>query len=245
MDAVTDTNTASFTTTTIQLSEEEEELCAHYEKLIEADLRIQKMAVRGYDKQNRPIIVKFCRETKWSGEETSDEGFQWAQLYVAERAIAATELRSIGKSEQLTAIFDFSVYDSGNTPPVRVMVETIKVLQANYPERLGKALVLDAPFWMHALMKVVNPFLALKTREKLAVLGTSALPNLWPLRGSSFAEIREETVRAIVDPDQAMPFMLPDAKLTSAIDAAYQLRQVPFYELYDSASPPAVATAES
>jgi hypothetical protein len=245
---VTDTtDVALLTTRTIQLSEDDAERCEHFEKLIEEDFRIQKMAVRGYDKENRPIIVKFCRETLWSGKENAGEGFQLAQLYIAERAIAATELRSVGNSEQLTAIFDFSAYDAGNAPPVTVMVDTIKILQTNYPERLGKAVVLDAPFWMQALVQIVNPFLAAKTRAKLNVVATSIMPKLWPLRGASTAEIRENSVRDVVDPDQAMPFMLPDAKLTSAIDIAHQLRHVPFYELYDSVKPPplAIATAES
>jgi CRAL/TRIO domain len=235
---------ASLTTRTIQLSEEEAEQCARFEKLIEDDLHIQKMAVRGYDKENRAIIVKLCREAQWSGSETADEAFYLAQLYIAERAIAATELRSIGKKEQLTAIFDFSTYDAANKPPVTVIVHTLKILQANYPERLGKAIALDAPFFMQAVIAVVNPLLAAKTRDKLAILGSSSLqlPKLWPLRGTSPspAEVREETVRAVLDPDQAMPFMLPDAKLISAIDVVRQLRQVPFYELYDYATPDSV-----
>lgn len=221
-------------TKNVELSIEEENQCLHFEQLLEDDFTIQKMAVRGHDKENRPVIVKLCRETKWSGDENADEGFQLAQFYIAERAIANAELRSVGKHGKVTAIFDFSSYDPGNAPPVKVMVETIKALQANYPERLGKAVVLDSPFWMQTLVQLVNPFLAPVTRDKLAVLGTSVLPKLWS-KGPSSEQIREDTVRAIIDADQAMPFMLTDAKLTTAIDAHHQLRLVPFFELYDSA----------
>lgn len=234
----TDDPFAASCTTTIRHSEKDEALCTRFEKLIEDDFSVQKMAVRGHDKENRPIIVRSSRGSKWSGDEAADEGFRWAQVYIAERAIAATELQSMGKNEKLTAFFDFSSYSAHNAPPVKVMVDTVKVLQANYPERLGKAVVLDAPFWMQAIMNIVTPFLAIKTRDKLVVLGISPLPSLWPVKGSSYAEVREQTVRAVVDLEHAMPFMLPDGKLASTIDVDRQLRQVPFYELYDSVSPP-------
>lgn len=200
------------------------------------------MAVRGHDKENRAIIIKLCREGKWSGDETADEGYQLAQSFIAERAIAATETRSIGTIEQITLVFDLSAYSAANAPPVKVMIETIKILQAKYPERLGKVIVLDAMVWMQAVLKVINPFLVAKTREKLVVLGSSLFFDFWPLRGTfpSSAVIREESVRTVVHPDQAMPFMLPDAKLISAIDVVHLLRQVPFYELYDYTPPSAV-----
>jgi CRAL/TRIO domain len=222
------------TTRTIQLDDNDARQCAHFEAIIENDLGIQKMAVRGHDKENRPIIVKFCREAKWSVESPhADEGFTMSQLYVAERAIAVAELSSLGTNEKLTAIFDFGAYDSSHAPPITVMVETLKALQANYPERLGKALILDTPYWMQAVMQLVSPFLSAATRDKLTLLGSSILPRLWS-SGPSAEEVRLSAVRAIVDPDQAMPFMLPDASRTSDIDVTHQLRRVPFFELYDS-----------
>jgi CRAL/TRIO domain len=226
--------TAPQTTRIIQLDDTDERQCAHFEAIIENDLGIQKMVVRGHDKEKRPIIVKFCREAKWSVESPhADEGFTMAQLYVAERAIAVAELSSLGTNEKLTAIFDFSAYDSSHAPPITVMVETLKALQANYPERLGKALILDTPYWMQAVMQLVSPFLSAATRDKLTLLGSSILPRIWS-SGPSAEEVRLSTVRAIVDPDQAMPFMLPDARRTSDIDITHQLRRVPFFELYDS-----------
>jgi CRAL/TRIO domain len=222
------------TTRRIQLDGNDARQCTHFEAIIENDLGIQKMAVRGHDKERRPIIVKFCREAKWSVESPhADEGFTMAQLYFAERAIAVAELSSLGTNEKLTAIFDYSAYDSSHAPPITVMVETLKALQANYPERLGRALILDTPYWMQAVMQLVSPFLSAATRDKLTMLGSSILPRLWS-SGPSADEIRLSTVCAIVDPDQAMPFMLPNARRTSDIDVTHQLRRVPFYELYDS-----------
>jgi len=229
----------SDTAVTIELSEKDAEACSHFERLIEADLRVQTMAVRGHDRENRPIIVKLCRAQAWNSEAAdSDEAYLLAQLFVAERAIAAAELLSMGKSEKLTAIFDFGAYNSSNSPPVKTMATTLKLLQDHYPERIGRALVLDAPFWMQAFFKILYPFLSEKTRKNISMVGGAGSVSLsslsWPLgSGSSTSEIREETVRALVEPEHAMPFMLVDAKLTSPIDVDQQLRLVPFHELYD------------
>lgn len=209
------------------------------ERLIEHDLMKQTMAIRGLDKQNRPIILRFPRQRPWNDTSSQEEedSFQWAQLYMAERAIAAAEIRSRSHSELLTVFFDFGSYDSKNAPPVSVMIRTVTVLQANYPERLGKALIMDVPFWINAVISVVQPFLSAKTREKLVVLGSSSLvpASLWRPFSSSddSASTRDAALRELVDADQAMPRFRDDGHLKSDIDIAHFLRDIPFYELYD------------
>jgi hypothetical protein len=113
------------------------------------------------------------------------------------------------------------------------MIDTVKMLQANYPERLGKALILEAPFWMLAVFKVVSAFLAEETRAKVSIVSSGSLSSLWPFGGSSPETSREAIVRDVVDSSQAMPFMLPDAELNSEISIERQLKDVPFHELYD------------
>jgi len=226
---------------TVELSQEDAQVCSRFERLIETDLRIQPMVVRGHDRENRPIIIKLSRQQKWNSEdEIASETYLLANLYVAERAIANSEFLSRGIGEKLTPVFDFADYSSTNSPPLKEIVNAIKMMQANYPERIGRALILDAPFWMQAVFKVISPFLAERTRKQLSVLGgagssTISLSLVWPLGGgSSSTDTRDETVRAVVDPAQAMPFMLKDAKLTTELDLDHQLRRVPFHVLYDS-----------
>jgi hypothetical protein len=212
------------------------------ERLIEHELSIQTMAIRGHDKLNRPIILRFPRQRPWSvgNDATSQEeedSFLWAQLYMAERAIATAEKCSRSQSEQLTVFFDFGSYDSKNAPPLSVMIRTVTLLQANYPERLGKALIMDVPFWINAVISIVQPFLSAKTREKLVVLGSSSLmpASLWQPFSSSVdsAALRDAAIRELVDADQAVPRLRNDGQLVTVIDIAYQLKHVPFYELYD------------
>ena len=177
-------------------------------------------------------------------------GFFWAQIYMAERATAIAEIQNLGnlQSEQMTVVLNFQSYNSNHAPPINVVIRTISLLQQHYPERLGKAIVLDAPFWMTTLMTIIHPFLSSKTRDKLIVQGSSmSLSSLLRLPFTSSAvapsgdntdthQKREELMRSMVSVDQAMPFMILDGQLTSTNDIDYQIRIVPFYELYDYAT---------
>jgi CRAL/TRIO domain len=212
------------------------------ERLIERDLNSQTMVIRGHDKLNRPIILRFPRQRVWSvdsdaSSQEDEDSFYWAQLYIAERAIAVAEIRSRGQSELLAVFFGFGSYDSKNAPPVGVMIRTVTGLQANYPERLGKAVVMDVPFWINALISVVQPFLSVKTREKLVVLGSSSLMpgSLWRPFSSSVDSVttRDAVLRELVDADQAMPRFRDDGNLKSDIVIDHFLHHIPFYELYD------------
>jgi CRAL/TRIO domain len=228
--------TTGATMTAVSLTDEEVEICSKWERLIDRDVNVQTMAVRGHDKKKRAIVVKACRSIPWDTDDTeAGLGFKMTQIYFAERAIAATEVMTLGRDDYLAAMFDFGAYESTNSPPARVMIATVKELQANYPERLGNAVVVGAPFWMQAVMKMLYPFMAEATRSKLHVLGSSPLGSLWATSKSPTADlIREETIGAIVDGEQAMAFMLAEAKLTSEINVQRQLHDVPFFQLYDA-----------
>jgi CRAL/TRIO domain len=201
-----------------------------------------------------------------------EQGFQWAQLYMAERAIAIAEMESFGTRYQISAFFDYTQYNSNHAPPMSVLIQVIvSTLQAHYPERLGKAVFINAPFWTSSILNIISPLLPSKTRAKLLLLGSSSssltswLPTtssigsfLWrPFATSATPEASVATISesmpnrtddddaeaidevppaavcAIVDAEQAMPFMRSDGRLLSPIDILYQLQQVPFFHLYD------------
>lgn len=44
---------------------------------------------------------------------------------------------------------------------------------------------------------------------------------------------KKEKLGSLISNEQAMPFMLPEGKLTTEIDANYFMRKAPFYCLYD------------
>ena len=90
---------------------------------------------------------------------------------------------------------------------------------------------------MQAVFKVIAPlFLSEKTRQAIAILGgtnsatTLSLSSLWSAGVSSAVDVRDKSVRAVVEPQQAMPFMLQGATLTSELNNIdQQLRAVPFH----------------
>lgn len=204
-----------FQTDTIYITEEETEAALRYRTFVEEEMSKQVMLVRGMDVSNRSIVLKFHRQ---SGE-TTDEAYIMTQLYIAERAIAATEFLSQGKEEKVSAIFDFADYNSAHSPPRTAMQTMVVMLQRNYPERLHQLIVVDAPFWMRALFKLMSPFLNADVKAKVIMI---------------YGDIEKESVIGpLVGKEQAMPFMIPNGQLSASPDVDFFLQMVPFHCLYD------------
>lgn len=220
-------------------------MAKQYRSYLEEEMSKQVMVVRGMDRERHAIVIKMPRESS----ETNDEAFITAQLYIAERVIAATELLSEGKKEKVLAIFEFGTYSSSNAPPFRVMRGMATMLQRNYPERLSHLCVLDPPFFMRAIFNLIHPFLSADTKEKVFMLSSavSACPLLCGSILAFFRDVsltkkiesydtkasKQEKLGSLVSNDQAMPFMIPEGKLTTEIDTKHFLQNVPFNRLYD------------
>ena len=141
-------------------------LLLEYESQIAKDLSTQPMAVCGMDPDRRAIVVKCSRTTS----ECDEEAYVLSHLYTAERAIAATEWASGGVEEKVVAMMDFADYGEGHRPPIQAIRRLIGEMQAVYPERLEKMLVLNPPFWMRALFGVVRVFLDKDVRNKVELV---------------------------------------------------------------------------
>ena len=48
-----------------------------------------------------------------------------------------------------------------------MFVQVLNILQNHYPERLGRAFVINVPFLLNAFYKMINPFIDPVTKEKL------------------------------------------------------------------------------
>eukprot|EP00538_Stauroneis_constricta_P011796 CAMPEP_0119553550 /NCGR_PEP_ID=MMETSP1352-20130426/6277_1 /TAXON_ID=265584 /ORGANISM="Stauroneis constricta, Strain CCMP1120" /LENGTH=362 /DNA_ID=CAMNT_0007599985 /DNA_START=90 /DNA_END=1178 /DNA_ORIENTATION=+ len=182
----------------------------------------QEMVVRGHGKQRHAILYKQPRTVP--PEETNERAYIMANLYIAERALAATEYLSCGEEEKLIAIFNFDNYSRSNSPPHHLHSLFTKLLQRTYPERLKKFVVLDAPLWMRLGFKVISPFLAAETREKINFVGGAEKKK----QGGSSSLFGE-----LVHPSQATPYLMDGGKLSSEVDARHFVLNVPFYRLYD------------
>ena len=159
--------------------------------------------------------------------------------------MAITELHSRGTCHQISAMLDCTTYQSQQAPPVRVVIRVmVQVLQNHYPERLGRAVVVHAPFWMTVLMKLLYPLMATKTREKLVLMAptsstssssslSSWLPNtvnhlFWKTTAVSVAPVEATSMKSDHDPNhphdhtKSIPLVVPsssDATIQAIVDA--------------------------
>ena len=199
----------------VNVTDDQAEIQADFCAAVQDDLAKQVMLVRGHDREKRALMIKMGRTTS----EMNEDSYFLAQIYLTERALAATEVISKGKQDQMVAIFDFGTYSSSNSPPFKVVMNTVKTLQRIYQDRLKKLFILDPPFWMRGVYTMLHPFLSPRTREKVNM--------------PSGMRQKESILSDVIDVEQAMPFMLADGNLTSEIEIERFLRRVPFHALYD------------
>lgn len=145
-------------------SKEDTELAQHYRRLILEELPKQVLVVRGHDKEGHPVYNLMNRTAP--KETTNEEGFVVTRLYVMERALAVTEVRSRGRLEKITAIMAYSQLQRGNSPPTDALKKLVVILQNSYTERLRRLIVLAPPTWARVVYNLIYPFLRRETTQK-------------------------------------------------------------------------------
>ena len=114
-------------------------------------------------------------------QNTKNHSQQMKQLvYTMESAIAMKPKESRDRmevapvrtpaSEQLIVLLDFTGYTLRNAPPFKTSLETLKILQDYYCERLGEALLLNPPGVFRFLWKLIRPFIDKRTLKKINFL---------------------------------------------------------------------------
>ncbi len=73
-------------------------------------------------------------------------------------------------AEQLIVLLDFTGYTLRNAPPYKTSLETLKILQDYYCERLGEAMLLNPPGVFRVLWKLIRPFIDKRTLKKINFL---------------------------------------------------------------------------
>ncbi|EME85470.1 uncharacterized protein MYCFIDRAFT_150569 [Pseudocercospora fijiensis CIRAD86] len=64
-------------------------------------------------------------------------------------------------------IINFKDSKAGNIPSVAQARAVLNILQTHNPERLGKALIRETPWYVNAFFKLISPFIDPVTREKM------------------------------------------------------------------------------
>ncbi|KAI9736153.1 MAG: hypothetical protein M1834_001038 [Cirrosporium novae-zelandiae] len=69
--------------------------------------------------------------------------------------------------ETICLLINFKESSSGSNPSIAQGKQVLDILQNHYPERLGRALIINVPWFVWGFFKVITPFIDPLTREKL------------------------------------------------------------------------------
>ncbi|MCJ1309720.1 hypothetical protein MMC25_003380 [Agyrium rufum] len=118
-----------------------------------------KQVIFGYDNHGRPILMMNpSRQNTPRGERQIQHMF-----FMLERCI---DLCPPGQ-ETTAWLINFKETSSGESPTFAQGRNVLYVLQNHYPERLGRALLLNVPWFFWPFYKLVTPFIDPLTREKV------------------------------------------------------------------------------
>jgi len=136
-----------------------------------------KMYRNGFDKHGRPII--YMKPGKDNTGVPEKEVKVKYLVYLMEKASrAADESKGIDKFVWLVDYKDFNQLTG--IVLTKVAKEILDILQDHYPERLGLAFIINAPWTFHLMWKMLQPFLTDSTKSKVRMIS-----------GHKFEEIQE------------------------------------------------------
>ncbi|EKV10622.1 Cellular retinaldehyde binding/alpha-tocopherol transport [Penicillium digitatum] len=118
-----------------------------------------KQLILGYDINARPCLYLLPSN---QNTERSDRQLEHL-VFMLERAI---DLTGPGQ-DTLALIVNFKETKSGQNASLAQAKQTLNFLQNHYPERLGRALVINVPFVIWGFFKLITPLIDPNTRQKL------------------------------------------------------------------------------
>ncbi|KAG8950290.1 hypothetical protein FRC03_012917 [Tulasnella sp. 419] len=124
---------------------------------IEPEAETGKNVIFGYDVERRPTM--YLHPSR-QNTETNPKQIQHV-IWSMERTF---DLMGPGV-EKLVLLIDFA--DRAKQPSFSTSRTVLSHLQTHYPERLGKALILNVPFVVNMALKAIMPFVDPVTRDKI------------------------------------------------------------------------------
>ncbi|XP_004503846.1 uncharacterized protein [Cicer arietinum] len=135
---------------------------------ISNDLADNKVYVQGHNKIGQPIILIFG--AKHFQRKNGLDEFKRFVVYALDK-ICVSMPRG---QEKFVSLVELKGWGYSNSD-VRGYINALSILQDYYPERLGKLLILHAPYIFMRVWKIVNPFIDNKTREKIVFVESNKL----------------------------------------------------------------------
>ncbi|KAJ1704024.1 hypothetical protein LUZ63_003803 [Rhynchospora breviuscula] len=138
------------------------------ESEIQNDLSQRKVFMQGFDKVRRPILVCFLAKHDYSKRHM--EEFKRFVTYGLDKACA----RMPSGQEKFICIADLKGWTYGHCD-IRAYIASLETMQNYYPERLGKALLINVPGIFMKAWKIIYPFIDKNTKEKFIFVDNKKL----------------------------------------------------------------------
>ncbi|MCJ1396743.1 hypothetical protein MMC18_009635 [Xylographa bjoerkii] len=134
-------------------------LIEHTADYISIENETGKQLILGYDIDARPCL--YLNPSK----QNTEKGTRQLQhlVFMLERTI---DLMGPGQ-ETLALLINFQQMSSGQSPSIAQGRQTMNILQNHYPERLGRACVINIPWFFWVFYKTISPFIDPTTKQKL------------------------------------------------------------------------------
>ncbi|KAI5781433.1 CRAL/TRIO domain-containing protein [Geopyxis carbonaria] len=131
----------------------------HTAEYVSVENETGKQVILGFDCAARPCLYLHPARQNTAQSERQIHHLVWA----LERIV---DLMPAGQ-ESLALLVDFKSSSSSSNPSVGTGRQVLNILQNHYPERLGRALIVNIPWFVWGFFKIINPFIDPLTREKL------------------------------------------------------------------------------
>ncbi|KAK7516432.1 CRAL/TRIO domain-containing protein [Phyllosticta citriasiana] len=118
-----------------------------------------KLVILGYDNDGRPCLYMD------PSKQNTDKGDRQVHhlVFMLERAI---DLMSPGV-ESVALLINFKNSTAAKNPPVSQSKQVLSILQGHYPERNGKSLISELPWYVTTVFKLISPFIDPVTKTKM------------------------------------------------------------------------------
>ena len=188
----------------------EEDNTRHRERLFE-DLSQRCIYVQGFDKAGRALWIGIPRATR-NHDPTSTI---LSACFTMDKAIACSETRG---HNQITAILHYEGIDTmAHKQPLSVARQVLSTLRSHYIGRVHRIYLVDAPWSLRTIWKILKPFAGKGTRRKVVFVTGDAEKKL--------------VLGPVVDDRHATSWMLPTGQRSSEdFDLHQYLNQTPFNE---------------
>ncbi|XP_073007407.1 uncharacterized protein [Typha latifolia] len=130
---------------------------------IKNELLQRKVFAQGFDKVGRPIAIVLNAKHDPAKRDLAE--FKRSVVYLIDKLCARTG----GDQEKFTIIGDFKDWGFSNCD-LHAYLAALDILQNNYPERLGKAFLVNVPYFFMKAWKIIYPLIDQNSKKKFVFL---------------------------------------------------------------------------